>query len=181
MKLHFSIFSYLNHAFAVTQGSLSSPRPSDFLFSFRRFVVLCFMCRSVIHIDSTLTYDVSFRPTCVYFCKWVFSCSSIICCKTILSHGKDCLFCAKMLLHLYWVSVVHICLVLFLGSQVYSVDLSFFFSFFLFFTAALTAYGRSQARGWIGAAAARLRHGHSNAGSKLSLPPTPRRTATLDP
>ena len=39
--------------------------------------------------------------------------------------------------------------------------------------AAPTAYGGSQARGQIGAAAAGLRHGYSNTGSKLSLRPTP--------
>ena len=33
--------------------------------------------------------------------------------------------------------------------------------------------GRSQARGWTGAAAACLHHSHSNAGSKLHLWPTP--------
>ena len=47
--------------------------------------------------------------------------------------------------------------------------------------AALTAYGGSQARGSIGAVAAGLYHGHSNAGSKPSLQPTPHLTATPDP
>ena len=42
----------------------------------------------------------------------------------------------------------------------------FFLSFFLF-RAALAAYGNSQARGRIGAAAAGLHHRHSNTGSQL--------------
>ena len=47
-----------------------------------------------------------------------------------------------------------------------------FFGFFLFlFRAAPVAYGGSHARGWIGAAAASLCHGHSNARSELCLWP----------
>ena len=49
------------------------------------------------------------------------------------------------------------------------------------FRAAPTAYGGSQARGQIGAAAAGLGHSHSNAGSKLHLQPTSQLTATPDP
>ena len=55
-----------------------------------------------------------------------------------------------------------------------------FFQFFLF-RAALVAYGASQARGQIRAAATGLHHSHSNTGSKLHLQPTPQRTATPDP
>ena len=64
----------------------------------------------------------------------------------------------------------------------------FFFFFYLFIylfillsRAALGAYGSSQDRGWIGAAAVCLRHSHSNSGSKLYLPPTPQLRARLDP
>ena len=39
------------------------------------------------------------------------------------------------------------------------------FACFLFLMAAPVAYGSSQARGWTGAAAARLHHSHSNTGS----------------
>ena len=46
--------------------------------------------------------------------------------------------------------------------------------------AASEAYGGSQARGLIGAAATGLRQSHSNSGSELSLPPTPQLTATPD-
>ena len=44
------------------------------------------------------------------------------------------------------------------------------------------AYGGSQARGRIGAAAAAagLHHSHSDTGSELHLPPTPQLTASLD-
>ena len=52
---------------------------------------------------------------------------------------------------------------------------------FLFFRAAPTPYGGSQARGRIRATAAGLYYSHSNAGSKPRLEPTPRFTATLDP
>ena len=52
---------------------------------------------------------------------------------------------------------------------------------FVFFRFALAAYGRSQARGLIGAVAAGLHHSHSNAGSKPRLRPTPQLPATLDP
>ena len=52
---------------------------------------------------------------------------------------------------------------------------------FCIFRAAPTAYGGSQARGLIGAAAAGLGHSHSNAGSELHLRPTPQLMATPDP
>ena len=51
------------------------------------------------------------------------------------------------------------------------------FSFFLL-RASCVAYGSSQARGWIRAAAAGLHHSHSNEGSKPSLRPTPKLMAT---
>ena len=50
--------------------------------------------------------------------------------------------------------------------------------FSFFFRASPAAYGSSQARGHIRAAAASLRHSHSNAGSELHLWPTPQFTAT---
>ena len=54
--------------------------------------------------------------------------------------------------------------------------------FFLFiFRGTLVAYGRSQARGQIGATAAGLHHRHSNVGSKPSLQSAPRLTAMPDP
>ena len=49
------------------------------------------------------------------------------------------------------------------------------------FRAAPAAYGGSQARGLIGAAAAGLHHSHSNSGSKPCLRATPQLTATPDP
>ena len=49
------------------------------------------------------------------------------------------------------------------------------------FRAAPAAYGGSQTRGLIGAAAAGLRHSHSNARSEPSLKTTPQLMATLDP
>ena len=45
----------------------------------------------------------------------------------------------------------------------------FFFFFFCLFRAAPVAYGSSQARGQIGAAAASLHHSHSNEGSEPHL------------
>ena len=58
----------------------------------------------------------------------------------------------------------------------------FFFFFFLgLLRAAPAAYGGSQARGLIRAAAAGLRQSHGNAGSELPLQLTPQLTATPDP
>ena len=61
----------------------------------------------------------------------------------------------------------------------------FIFTYFylssVFSRAAPTAYGVSQARGWIGAVAAGLHQSRSNAGSEPSLRPTPQLTATPDP
>ena len=51
--------------------------------------------------------------------------------------------------------------------------LGFFFFFPFLFRATPAAYGGSQARGWIGGAAADLPHSSSNAGSELHLWPTP--------
>ena len=58
-----------------------------------------------------------------------------------------------------------------------------FFGLFAFSRAAPTAYGGSQARGWIGAVAVSLHQSHSNVGSKSRLQPTPQLTAmpTLNP
>ena len=42
-------------------------------------------------------------------------------------------------------------------------------AFFFLFRAAPVAYGSFQARGWMEAAAARLHHSHSNAGSEPNL------------
>ena len=57
----------------------------------------------------------------------------------------------------------------------------FFFVFlFLSFRATPMAYGDSQARGPIGAIAASLHYGHSNARSKPRLRPTPQLMATPD-
>ena len=47
------------------------------------------------------------------------------------------------------------------------------FNFFFLFRTPPTAYGRSQARGRIGAVADSLRHGHSNTRSEPHLRPTP--------
>ena len=52
--------------------------------------------------------------------------------------------------------------------------------FFFFFMAAPKAYGGSQAKDWIGAVAAGLRHSHSNASSEPRLRYTPQLTETLD-
>ena len=61
------------------------------------------------------------------------------------------------------------------------VEETFFFFFFGLFRATPMAYGSSQSKDRIGAAAAGLHRSHSNAGSKLRLQPTPDLTATLDP
>ena len=55
--------------------------------------------------------------------------------------------------------------------------------FFLFlpFRTTPMAYGRSQARGWIGAVASGLCHSHSNARSEPHPWPTPQFMAMLDP
>ena len=52
---------------------------------------------------------------------------------------------------------------------------------YLFFRAAPMAYGGSQARGWLRAAAANLYHSHSNMGSELHLWHIPQLTAMPDP
>ena len=61
---------------------------------------------------------------------------------------------------------------------------SFFFSFFIvfcLFRATSMAYGGSQARGLIRAAATGLHHSHSHTRFELSLRPTPQLMAALDP
>ena len=66
-----------------------------------------------------------------------------------LSQGRNSICVA------YWMKLICIC----------------YFFFFLLFRAAPVAYGSSQARGWIGAAAGSLCHSHSNVGSELCLWP----------
>ena len=93
-----------------------------------------------------------------------------------LSHGHPAKPCRLPILHKLWerirllvsVSKFFCCCFLFWGG----------FSFSLFFVfcpyrAAPAAYGCSQARGLVRAAAAGLSHSHSNARSKLCLWPTP--------
>ena len=58
---------------------------------------------------------------------------------------------------------------------------NFFFFFFGLYGAESAAYGGSQARGHIRAAATGLRHSHSNARSELHLGPTPQLMATPVP
>ena len=55
------------------------------------------------------------------------------------------------------------------------------FCLFCLFRAAPAAYGGSQARGQIGAAATGLCQSHSNTGSELHLWATPQLRAMLDP
>ena len=77
------------------------------------------------------------------------------------------------------ISMGFIAIVVVLFPPEFFLSLSFFF--LVFSRAASVAYGSSQARGLIGAAAASLCHSHSNAKSRLSLRPTPQLTATPDP
>ena len=49
------------------------------------------------------------------------------------------------------------------------------------FMVAPAAYGRSQARGQMGATAAGLHHNHSNSGSELRVRPTAQLVETADP
>ena len=66
-------------------------------------------------------------------------------------------------------------------SQLISPSLFFFFFFFFcLFRATLVAYGSSQARGQIRAAAVGLHHSHSSSGSELRLWPTPQPMAPPD-
>ena len=53
--------------------------------------------------------------------------------------------------------------------------------YFILFLVYPMAYGSSQARGRIGAAAAGLHHSHSNTKPKPCLQPTPQPMAMLDP
>ena len=57
----------------------------------------------------------------------------------------------------------------------------FLFCFVLFFRAALVAFGGSQARGRIRAAAAGLHYSHSHSGFEPCLKPTPQLTGMTDP
>ena len=56
-----------------------------------------------------------------------------------------------------------------------------YYYYYFAFQGCTSAYGRSQARGRIGVAAASLHHSHSNAGSEPSLQLTPQLTAMLHP
>ena len=56
-----------------------------------------------------------------------------------------------------------------------------YFSFFFLLRVTPVAYGGSQARGQIRAAAAGLCHSHSDTGSEAHLRPTPQTTAMPDP
>ena len=69
-----------------------------------------------------------------------------------------------------------------LGHVVVLVFFFFFvFCLFVFLGAAPVAYGNSQARDLIRAAAAGLHHSHSNTGFEPQMQPTPQLTAMSDP
>ena len=92
------------------------------------------------------------EPTASWTLRWVFN---------LLSHNRN----------LYFLFCILPCILY-----------NFIFYFlFLLYRAASTAYGGSQARGPIRAAAASQHHSHSNAESEPCLRPTPQLTATLDP
>ena len=59
--------------------------------------------------------------------------------------------------------------------------ITLFIYLFSLWGATPAAYGSSQGRGRMGAAAASLHHSHSNARTKLHLQPTPQLTVRLDP
>ena len=84
-----------------------------------------------------------------------------------------------------WVAqgiIDHITRVLLLPTSLWYLVYVFVFCFFFFLhRVTLATYGSSQARGWIGAAAASLCHGHSHTGSELLLWPMPQLMATPDP
>ena len=87
-----------------------------------------------------------------------------------------------------WHKVLPVFLEHALKIVIQALNISFFstsslgsFLFLFFFRAAPMAYGGSEARRRIGAAAASLRHGLSNSGSEPHLQPTRQLTATLDP
>ena len=61
-----------------------------------------------------------------------------------------------------------------------TLNLMYLFIYLCLFRVSPTAYGGSQGRGQIGAAAASLRQGYSNKGSQPRLWPTPQLTAMLD-
>ena len=183
--INYLIISYV--FVVVSPKSWPCTRPYRFspMLSSRSFVVLHFLCRSIICFKVCEVYN-----ACVYFCIWLSSFSSII-------YWKDYIFfiiLPLLLLCQKLVDCIYVCLFLdslFVHWSILSpiphslyycffLSLSFFF-FFAFFRAAPVAYGGSQARGLIGPVAAGLCQSHSNARSKPHLWPTPQLTATLDP
>ena len=113
-----------------------------------------------IFIEVQLIYYVNFRCTAEwpsYTCIYVHTCSDYI------YRIFQILFPFRLLQNIEY------------SSLSYTVNpCGYFFSFFfcLIFRAASTAYGSSQGRGQIGAAAACLCHSDSNARSELYLWPT---------
>ena len=77
-------------------------------------------------------------------------------------------------------NLISLCFGIFFLTLLWSFMLTFFWFCFVFRTAPV-AYGSSQTRGWIGAAASSLHHSHSNARSEQCLWPTPQLMATPDP
>ena len=90
------------------------------------------------------------------------------------------------IVRIHWGNIIYLmyCCMRLLFNMLFLVCLFHFcflvFCFFLF-RATLSAYGGSQARGRIGAAAIGLSHSHSNVGSEPRFQPTPQLTAAPDP
>ena len=141
-----------------------------FVFLNLGYIVWVVIFMSLIHFELIL-YMVWDKGSASFFCMWMSCCSSAF-------SWRDYSFFIEWPWHHCWKSV---------DSRFFwtldSIPLIYmsvlFFNFI--FRAAPTAYGSSQARGWIRASAASLCHNHSHARSKVHLLSTPQFTASWDP
>lgn len=86
IKSSLSSFSFMNCAFDILLKVIAKPKVTYIFSCFfpKNFTVYCFTFRYVIHFELIFVRGVKPMSIFIFFCMWLFFCSSIICWKGYL-------------------------------------------------------------------------------------------------